>query len=175
MLICGLIFVMTIMCCKNFWKTIFPFALAVGFGLLAVNLLQKENLIVTRQEKGFIKVVPPQTGTGSSGSDTGLSPFYTSNSPQFCYLKSDSIQIRSKPRPKYTDTARQNQVQGKVMLRVTFLASGQIGKISPITNLPDGLTEEAIAVAKLIKFKPQMRNKKPITITKTVEYNFILY
>lgn len=163
------------MCCKNFWKTIFPFALAVGFGLLAVNLLQKENLIVNRQVKTFTKVVPIETRTGSSGSDTGLSQFHTPNSPQFCYLESDSIQITSKPRPKYTDAARQNQVQGKVMLRVTFLASGQIGKIYSITNLPFGLTEEAIAVAKLIKFKPQKRNKKPVTITKTVEYNFTLY
>lgn len=164
------------MCCKNFWKRIIPFTLTVLFGLLAANTLQSKHFAENKRENFSPEIIHSKTGTGTSGGlDKELAPFYTPESSQTCYLKSDLIRITSKPRPNYTDTARQNQVQGKVLLRVTFLASGQIGKIFPITNLPDGLTEEAVAAAKLMKFKPEVRNKKPVTITKTVEYNFTLY
>ncbi|MCB1026001.1 MAG: energy transducer TonB [Acidobacteria bacterium] len=85
------------------------------------------------------------------------------------------IQIRSKPRPGYTDTARQNNVQGTVMLRVTFQANGTIGSISPIKGLPNGLTEKAIAAARQISFTPAMRNGQPYSVTKSIQYNFTIY
>ncbi len=85
------------------------------------------------------------------------------------------IQIRSKPRPGYTDTARQNNVQGTVMLRVTFQANGTIGSISPIKGLPNGLTEKAIAAARQISFSPAMRNGQPYSVTKSIQYNFTIY
>ncbi len=164
------------MCCKSFWKRIVPFALAVGLGLLATNILQRKNLAENSQEKPSDKVIQLKVGTGISGkSDTGLPPFYNQKSTKISSSETKPLQVISKPKPNYTDAARQNQVQGKVMLRVTFLASGQIGKISPITSLRDGLTEETIAAAKLIKFKHEMGNKIPITVTKTVGYNFTLY
>ncbi|MBA2736364.1 MAG: energy transducer TonB, partial [Pyrinomonadaceae bacterium] len=86
-----------------------------------------------------------------------------------------NLKIISKPRANYTDAARQNQIQGTVTLRVTFLASGQIGKISLVNDLPDGLTEQAIAAARTIRFEPQIVNGKPRTVTKTVQYNFTIY
>lgn len=85
------------------------------------------------------------------------------------------IQIRSKPRPGYTDTARQNNVQGTVMLRVTFQANGTIGSISAIKGLPNGLTEKAIAAARQISFTPAMRNGRPYSVTKSIQYNFTIY
>lgn len=86
------------------------------------------------------------------------------------------IRILSKPRPNYTDLARKNGVEGIVRLRITFLATGEIGAISPVATLPDGLTEQAIAAARKVKFKPEMRNGVPVSVTKQVEYNFsILY
>jgi len=86
-----------------------------------------------------------------------------------------SIVITSKPRPNYTDEARTNNVQGTVRLRVTFLASGQIGSISPVTTLPHGLTEQAIAAARNIRFEPQKVNGVAQTVTKQVEYTFSIY
>lgn len=85
------------------------------------------------------------------------------------------MKIVSKPRANYTDAARQNQVQGTVTLRVTFLPSGQIGSISPVNGLPYGLTEQAIAAARSIKFEPQMVNGSPVTVTKQVQYSFTIY
>ncbi len=85
------------------------------------------------------------------------------------------IQILSKPRPGYTDSARTNNVQGTVMLTVTFLASGQVGGVSAVKGLPDGLTEKAIAAARQIQFKPAMKNGQAYTVTKRIQYNFTIY
>ena len=83
--------------------------------------------------------------------------------------------ILSKPRPNYTDMARKNGVEGVVRLRVTFLATGKIGAVSPVSALPDGLTEQAIAAARDIKFEPATRNRIPFNTVKIVEYNFSFY
>ena len=86
-----------------------------------------------------------------------------------------SIHLLSKPPAKYTDVARENGVEGTVRLRVTFLASGEIGAVSPVSSLPDGLTEQAIAAARSIKFEPATRSGIPVNIVKLVEYSFSIY
>lgn len=85
------------------------------------------------------------------------------------------LQILSKPSPAYTEIARQNGVQGVVQLRVTFLANGTIGSISIVKGLADGLTEQAIAAARRMTFKPAMKDGQPYTVTKLVEFNFTIY
>jgi protein TonB len=88
---------------------------------------------------------------------------------------STGVKFISKPQPKYTDAARQNNVQGNVTLRITFLANGQIGSISPVSGLSYGLTEQAIAAARQIRFEPAMRNGQPYSVTKSVQYTFTIY
>jgi TonB family protein len=85
------------------------------------------------------------------------------------------VKILAKPRPSYTDAARQAYVQGSVILRVTFLASGQIGGVSAVTGLPNGLTEQAIAAAHRIVFEPAKLNGVPQSVTKQIEYTFSIY
>lgn len=87
----------------------------------------------------------------------------------------EAIKITSKPRANYTDAARQNQVQGTVTLRVTFNANGSIGSISTVSGLPNGLTEQAIAAARGMRFEPAKKGGVPYTVTKQVQYNFTLY
>lgn len=86
-----------------------------------------------------------------------------------------NVKILSKRRASYTDAARQNNVQGNVTLRITFLASGEIGGITPISGLPDGLTEQAIAAARQIKFTPATKNGTPYTKQMTMQYSFTIY
>jgi len=86
-----------------------------------------------------------------------------------------ALNIVAKPRATYTDAARQYAVQGTVTLRVTFLANGAVGSIVAISGLPHGLTEQAIAAARSIKFEPAKRGGQPYTVTKNVQYNFVLY
>jgi TonB family protein len=83
--------------------------------------------------------------------------------------------ITYQPKATYTDTARSNNVQGAVRLKITLLASGQVGSIVPVTRLPDGLTEKAIAAAKQIRFEPKMVNGQPVSVVVTREYTFTIY
>jgi TonB family protein len=86
-----------------------------------------------------------------------------------------NVKILSQPRASYTDSARQAGIQGKVVLRVTFQADGNIGAISAVSGLPNGLTERAIAAARSIRFEPAKRNGVPYSVTRTIEYSFTIY
>jgi TonB family protein len=85
------------------------------------------------------------------------------------------LKILSKPRASYTDAARENNVMGQVRLEVTFQKDGKIGKIKIIQSLPSGLTESAVTAAKKIKFEPEMKNGKPVTVTEIQTYTFTIY
>lgn len=89
--------------------------------------------------------------------------------------KTQPLKILSKPPAIYTDKARMNNVQGTVLLRVTFLKTGKIGKIEIVKALPDGLTEQAIKAAEKIKFEPEIKKGKPQTVTKIMSYSFTIY
>lgn len=86
-----------------------------------------------------------------------------------------SVRFLIKPASKYTNEARKKNLQGSVLLRVTFLSNGGIGGISVAQELKYGLTEEAIAAAKKIIFLPARRNGIKYSVTKTVQYNFSIY
>jgi len=86
-----------------------------------------------------------------------------------------ALNITSKPRADYTDAARQNNIQGVVRLKVTFLANGQIGAVSAVSGLPNGLTEKAIAAAKNMRFTPKKVNGVAVPVARVVEYSFTIY
>jgi TonB family protein len=85
------------------------------------------------------------------------------------------FRIISKPRATYTDAARTNNVQGSVLVKVTLLASGQVGSVAVVRGLPHGLSERAIAAAKQIRFEPKKVNGAPVSVTQTFEYTFSIY
>jgi len=107
-------------------------------------------------------------GDGSGGGGGGVPP------PKALGVSSP-LKILSKPQAKYNDAGRTNGVQGSVRLKVTLLASGAVGSITPVTRLPHGLTEQAIAAARLIKFEPAKQNGIPISKTVTIDYTFSIY
>lgn len=120
-------------------------------------------------------------GSGGSGDGPGGRPRVADNKPD---PKPDppkaagpttGVKILTKEKPGYTDAARVANVQGTVTLKVTFLASGQIGSVSPISGLGYGLTEKAIAAARSIRFEPAQRNGVPYTTAKTVQFSFTIY
>ncbi len=88
---------------------------------------------------------------------------------------SNSMKITKKPFPSYTDSARTNNVKGFVRLAVMFRSNGTIGPVVVLEGLPEGLTAQAVKAAKEIKFKPEMRNGKPVTVIKTVVFTFSIY
>jgi TonB family protein len=80
----------------------------------------------------------------------------------------------SSPAPKYTEAARANNTQGLVILRVRVGVDGIVNAIRVVRGLPDGLTEQAIAVARETKFKPAMKDGNPVEFWLALEINFIL-
>jgi len=90
-------------------------------------------------------------------------------------MVTQAYKITFQPKATYTDEARSNNVQGAVRLKITLLASGQVGSIVPVTRLPNGLTEKAIAAAKQIRFEPKMINGVAVPVVITREYTFTIY
>ena len=83
--------------------------------------------------------------------------------------------ILYREKAKYTEDARQNKVEGTVVLNVVFRANGRITDIKVIRGLPYGLTACAIDAAKMIRFRPALRDGRPVSVRGNIEFNFTLY
>jgi len=84
------------------------------------------------------------------------------------------LEVLSKPAVQYTPEARQMKVQGDVVLRVTFTASGQVQVQGVVHGLGHGLDEEARRVAQQIRFRPATRNGQAIDLTTNITITFQL-
>jgi TonB family protein len=84
------------------------------------------------------------------------------------------VEILMKPRPDYTEEARKLRIEGEVLLRVTFSASGAVRVLEVIRGLGHGLEENAIRAAGQIRFKPAERAGKPVDSTAVVHIAFQL-
>jgi TonB family protein len=80
--------------------------------------------------------------------------------------------ILSKPEPLMTEAAKRNKTFGTVVMRVTFTAAGEVTNIRVVQGLPDGLSESAVAAARLIKFQPAMKDGRVVSQFLQIEYNF---
>jgi TonB family protein len=87
---------------------------------------------------------------------------------------STSLEVLSKPPVQYTTEARQLKVQGNVILRVTFLATGQVVVQGVVHGLGHGLDEEARRVAQQIRFRPATRDGRPVDLTTNITITFQL-
>ena len=89
-------------------------------------------------------------------------------------------EVDSKPvilnhvQPRYTKEARDNQVQGTVTLRVLVDETGQVTQTRVVRSLPFGLTQQAIEAAHEVKFKPAMKDDKPVPFWVTLQMTFTL-
>lgn len=175
--------------CKN-WKTILPLAITFLVGVCLTELIENKHLRNNTEVVKItaLKVKKKNEGKGIAGDNAhtyeDICITCDGMALRSCNKEEDiptknikkSLRIVSKPKAIYTDLAKTNQIQGKVTLRVTFLANEKIGSIAVIESLPDGLTEKAIESARKIKFKPAMDiNKTPFSVTRQVHYTFTLY
>ncbi len=87
---------------------------------------------------------------------------------------STSLEVLSKPPVQYTSEARQLRVQGDVVLRVTFMATGQVVVEGIVHGLGHGLDEEARRVASQIRFRPATRDGRPVDMTTNITITFQL-
>jgi TonB family protein len=85
-----------------------------------------------------------------------------------------NLEVLSKPPVQYTSEARQLRVEGDVILRVTFTASGQVLIKGVVHGLGHGLDEEARRVAEQIRFRPATRNGQAVDLTTNITITFQL-
>lgn len=86
------------------------------------------------------------------------------------------LKIISKPRAEFTQKARAANVSGGVVrCAVGFSADGQVKHVLIIKPLGYGLDEESVKAARAIKFEPELRDGKPISVVRIIEYTFTLY
>jgi TonB family protein len=125
--------------------------------------------------------IPGATGTGPAGTygKVGSAGIPTATAapvaPKMAIAPtSTDLELISKPPVQYTAEARQLKVQGDVVLRVTFTASGQVVVQSVLHGLGHGLDEEARRVAQQIRFRPATRDGRPVDLTTNITITFQL-
>ena len=84
------------------------------------------------------------------------------------------VEILFKPKPDYTQEARQQKIEGEVLVRVMFTAAGEVRVLEVTRGLGHGLDESALRAAQQIKFKPAQRDGQPVDSTATVHIVFQL-
>jgi TonB family protein len=84
------------------------------------------------------------------------------------------VEIVFKPRPDYTEEARRLRVQGDVVLRVLFAASGKVQVLDVVQGLGYGLDQNARRAAEQIRFKPASSDGKAVDSTANVRIAFQL-
>lgn len=125
--------------------------------------------------------IPGATGTGNSGTygkvaSAGI-PAATAAPAmrqQAVQPAATNLEVISKPPVRYTAEARQMHIEGDVILRVTFMASGQVVVQGVVHGLGHGLDQEAQRVAQQIRFRPATRDGRAVDLTTNITITFQL-
>lgn len=83
--------------------------------------------------------------------------------------------ILHREKAKYTSMAHDHKIQGIVVLGMVFGANEKITGVRIIRDLPYGLTAQALIAMQKIKFKPAVKDGKPVSVRAMLEFSFNLY
>jgi TonB family protein len=88
-------------------------------------------------------------------------------------LAIEPVVILAKPKPAYSAEARKLNLEGEVLLDVTFPASGgEVHVNRVVKGLGHGLDEAAMHAAEQIKFKPALSNGHPVDFPAVIHIVF---
>jgi TonB family protein len=87
---------------------------------------------------------------------------------------SKPVEVLFKPKPIYTDQARDKKIEGEVLLQVVFAASGEVKVERVVQGLGYGLDESAESAARQIRFHPAQQDGQPVDSTAIVHIVFQL-
>jgi TonB family protein len=82
--------------------------------------------------------------------------------------------VLAKVEPEYSEEARKAKYQGTVVLYIEVDESGKPKNLRVLRPLGLGLDEKAIEAVSRWKFRPGLKDGKPVTVAATVEVNFRL-
>ena len=105
-------------------------------------------------------------------------PPTTSDAPEKIFTPQEvdkKFQVVMNFHPEYTELARQNRIEGTIVIKCTLAADGTVRNIRVVSALPYGLTERAIASTRKLKFIPAMKDGKYVSVSTQHVYNFHLF
>ncbi|HYO84221.1 MAG TPA: energy transducer TonB [Bryobacteraceae bacterium] len=133
---------------------------------------------------------PPSNGTGSgggigsgtgggvgSGSGVGFGPGSGAGTGGGVYKIGGGVSAPVpifKPEPEYSEEARKAKFQGAVLLSIVILPDGTTSNLRVSRALGLGLDEKAIEAVRKWRFRPSLKDGKPVPVTANVEVNFRL-
>jgi TonB family protein len=83
--------------------------------------------------------------------------------------------VLSSPEAEYSEEAKREQYQGICLISLIVDAQGMPQYIQVVRKLDYGLSEKAIEAVNKFRFKPAMKNGKPVPVKISVEIEFHLY
>jgi len=114
---------------------------------------------------GFAQQEKAKTTTTSQGGAVEVGPGITPPHPVFT------------PDPDYPESLRngKHKIQGTCVLGLTVDKEGLVRDVHVTCSLDKRLDQNAIEAVKRWKFKPAMRDGKPVAVLTSVEVDFRLY
>ncbi len=85
------------------------------------------------------------------------------------------MKLGTRPPAVYTRVARQEGLQGVVVILAMFDRNGSVSDALVIKPLGLGLDDQARTAARRIRFTPASRNGERITVVRLIEYHFTLF
>lgn len=124
----------------------------------------------------------PGAGTGlgtgiGSGKGPGVGPGSGGGFGGGAYRPGGGVSLpvpEYKPEPEYSEEARKAKHQGTVMLQIVVDEKGVPRDIRVVRKLGLGLDEKAIEAVSKWRFKPGMKDGKPVAVIATIEVSFRL-
>ena len=155
---------------------------AAGFGDAQVNRAapSPRGEVGSRGDAGFGSVAAamlpvetkPAVRAGGFETSTAAPPALPQR--QIEQVRPTEVEILWKPRPAYTEEARRLKIEGEVLVKVLFAASGEVKALSVEKGLGHGLDEAALQAAANIRFKPAKRGGVPVDSTAVARITFQL-
>ncbi|HUB50988.1 MAG TPA: energy transducer TonB [Terracidiphilus sp.] len=105
------------------------------------------------------------TGDGPFGPGDGFAPGNGVKAPVLIYA----------PSAEFSDEARRNKYQGVCMITVVVDAQGIPHNPVVVRRLGEGLEEKALEVIPRYRFKPGLKDGRPVATRITIEVNFRLF
>jgi len=138
--------------------------------------------VASESLEAYLKLNPGQPDQAFWSEQLEALRFYGSRADSSASDKSESSMtpglrptILYREKAQYTEAARNAGVQGTVVLMVDFADEGVLKYILVLQGLSHGLTEQAIAATRKIRFDPAMRDGKPRSVIGNLEFYFNLY
>jgi len=155
---------------------------AAGFGDAQVNRSAAipRGEVGSRGDAGFGAVaaakLPVETkpAVRAGGFDTSTAAPPALPQRQIEQVRPTEVEILWKPRPAYTEEARRLKIEGEVLVKVLFAASGEVKVLSVEKGLGHGLDDAALQAAASIRFKPAKRSGVAVDSTAVARITFQL-